>query len=295
MYVILGAAGKVGQTTATALRHASLPVRAVVRDAAQGAALASIGCEVVFADLHDQSALDRALDGAQAVQVLVPLPRDDAQPADTMRKTIDVTARVLAAHRHLHVLALSDYGAELDADTGITKLFHHLEAALREVSPKLTLLRSAEHMQNWARVLPVALSSGVLPSFHDPVDKRFPTISAGDVGVVSARLLRDGPSAAATRIVSVEGPARVTANDVAQSIEKASGRPVKALALPRDQWASALAEGGASEQHAQLIIDLFDAHNAGHIDVEADAGERAFGTTSLDTAIAAMVASANGR
>ncbi|WP_186031540.1 NmrA family NAD(P)-binding protein [Burkholderia gladioli] len=286
MYVILGAAGKVGQTTATALRQASLPVRAVVRDAVQGAALASIGCEVVFADLHDQSALDRALDGAQAVQVLVPLPRDDAHPADTMRKTIDVTARVLA---------LSDYGAELDADTGITKLFHHLEAALREVSPKLTLLRSAEHMQNWARVLPVALSSGVLPSFHDPVDKRFPTISAGDVGVVSARLLRDGPSAAAMRVVSVEGPARVTANDVAQSIEKASGRPVKALALPRDQWASVLAQGGASEQHAQLIIDLFEAHNAGRIDVEADAGERAFGTTSLDSAVAAMVASANGR
>lgn len=81
MYVILGAAGKVGQTTATALRQASLPVRAVVRDAVQGAALASIGCEVVFADLHDPVALDRALDGAQAVQVLVPLPRDDARPA----------------------------------------------------------------------------------------------------------------------------------------------------------------------------------------------------------------------
>lgn len=291
MYVIFGAAGKVGQTTAMKLRQASLPVRAFVRDATQGAALANIGCEVIVADLHDAAALDRALEGAHGVQVLAPLPRDDARMADTMRTTIDITARALAAHRDAHVLALSDYGAELDANTGITKLFHHFEAALRDVSTKLTLLRSAEHMQNWTRVLPVALSSGVLPSFHDPVDKRFPTISASDVGVVSARLLSQGLDAGQTRIVSVEGPARVSANDVAQAIEHACGRPVKALALPRDQWALTLSRAGLSDQHAQLIVELFDAHNAGRIDVQADAGERAFGTTPLDQAVATMLAS----
>lgn len=290
MYVIFGAAGKVGQTTAMQLRRASLPVRAVVRDAAQGVALARMGCEVAIADLRDPVALDRALDGAHGVQMLVPIPQHDSHPADTMRATIDITARALAAHRDAHVVALSDYGAELDADTGITMLFHYFEAALRDVSPKLTLLRSAEHMQNWMRVLPVALSSGVLPSFHDPVDKRFPTVSASDVGVVSARLLSDGLDANKTRIVSIEGPARVTARDVAQSIENASGRPVKALALPRDQWAATLARAGLSGQHAQLIIELFDAHNAGRIDVQAQAGERAFGATPLDRAVAGMVA-----
>jgi uncharacterized protein YbjT (DUF2867 family) len=290
MYVIFGAAGKVGQTTAMQLRRASLPVRAVVRDAAQGAALVRMGCEVAIADLRDPVALDRALDGAHGVQMLVPIPQHDSHPADTMRATIDITARALAAHRDAHVVALSDYGAELDADTGITMLFHYFEAALRDVSPKLTLLRSAEHVQNWMRVLPVALSSGVLPSFHDPVDKRFPTVSASDVGVVSARLLSDGLDANKTRIVSIEGPARVTARDVAQSIENASGRPVKALALPRDQWTATLARAGLSGQHAQLIIELFDAHNAGRIDVQAQAGERAFGATPLDRAVAGMVA-----
>lgn len=291
MYVIFGAAGNVGQTTARELRRANLPVRAVVRDAKQGAALANIGCEIVTADMRDAQSLDRALDGAQAVQMLVPLPRNDPHPADTMRATIDITARALAAHRDAHIVALSDYGAELDTNTGITTLFHHLEAALRDVSTRLTLLRSAEHMQNWMRVMPVALSTGVLPSFHDPVDKRFPTISASDVGVVSARLLVDKIDADKTRIVSVEGPARVSANDVAQSIENASGRSVKALALARDQWAHTLSRAGLSNQHAQLIIDLFDAHNAGFIDVEADVGERAFGATTLDQAVATMVAS----
>ncbi|SPB17691.1 NmrA family transcriptional regulator [Caballeronia novacaledonica] len=290
MHVIFGAAGKAGRATAMALRRAALPVRAVVRDAAQGDALAKMGCEIAVADLHDVDALSRALDGAHAVQMLIPLPRDDPRPADTMRSTIDIAARALAAHRDAHVLALSDYGAELDTDTGITMLFHHFEAALRDASAKLTLLRSAEHMQNWMRVLPVALSSGVLPSFHDPVDKRFPTISAGDVGVVSARLLSETSHVEGTRIVSVEGPSRVSAIDVAQSISDASGRPVKALALPRDQWAATLARGGLSDQHARLIIELFDAHNAGRIDVEEGVGERAFGTTKLRRAVEEMVA-----
>jgi NAD(P)H dehydrogenase (quinone) len=295
MYVIFGAAGTVGSTTATALRRISLPVRAVVRDAKQGAALAKLGCEVAVADLHDGASIERALDGAQGVQMLVPLPRNDPRPADTMRATIDIAARALAARRDAHIVALSDYGAELDAGTGITMLFHHFEAALRDASNRLTLLRSSEHMQNWRRVLPVALSTGVLPSFHDPLDKRFPTIDSNDVGVVSARLLRDGIDAGETRIVSVEGPARVTANDVAQSIGRASGRTVKALAVPRDQWSSTLQKGGLSEQHAQLVTDLFDAHNAGRIDVQNDAGERAYGTTHLDAAIAAMIASNDAR
>jgi NAD(P)H dehydrogenase (quinone) len=285
MYVIFGAAGNVGRTTAKALRRASLPVRAVVRHVAQGAELEKIGCEIAVADLHDPAALSRALDGAQSVQMLIPLPRNDPRPADTMRQTIDITARALAAHRDAHVVALSDYGAELDADTGITMLFHHFEAALRDAAPKLTLLRSAEHMQNWQRVLPVALSTGVLPSFHHPLDKLFPTLSASDVGVIAARLLRERMAETATRIVSAEGPARVSAHDVARAI----GRSVKAVALPRDQWASTLSRGGLSDQHAQLIIELFDAHNAGRIDVETNAGTRAFGTTTLDDAVSTML------
>jgi NAD(P)H dehydrogenase (quinone) len=289
MYVIFGAAGKAGRATAMQLRQASLPVRAVVRDAAQGAALADIGCEIAVADLHDVEALNRVLDGASGVQMIVPLPRNDPRPADTMRTTIDIASRALAAHRDAHIVAVSDYGAELDAGTGITMLFHHLEAAMRSVSSKLTLLRSAEHMQNWSRVLPVALSSGVLPSFHIPLDKRFPTVSASNVGVVSAQLLREGFYGDKPRIVSVEGPVRVTADDVAQAIATASGRPVEAVAVPRDQWAATLARGGSSDQHAQLIIELFDAHNAGRIDVEADAGERVFGATPLDQVIAELI------
>ncbi len=70
---------------------------------------------------------------------------------------------------------------------------------------------------------------------------------------------------------------------------------MKALALPRDQWADTLARAGSSNQHEQLIIELLDADNAGRIDVVPNAGERAFDTTPLDRAIADMVASIGPR
>jgi NAD(P)H dehydrogenase (quinone) len=60
-----------------------------------------------------------------------------------------------------------------------------------------------------------------------------------------------------------------------------------------DARALTLSRAGSSDQHARLIIELFDAHKADRIDVEANAGERAFGATSLDQAIAEMVASAS--
>ena len=288
MYVIFGATGKVGRSAAAALRHEGHAVRAVVRNPAQQETLTRIGCEVITGDLNDEASIHRALDGAHAVQMLCPLPHRDPDPADAMRRMIDTAARALRAHPHLRVVALSDYGAELDADTGITMLFHHLEAAFREAAPRLTLLRSAEHMQNWARVVPVALATGRLPSLHHPLDRSFPTVSAHDVGIVAARLLSAGLDDKGVRIVSVEGPRRYDANDVARALGDASGRDVVAHALPRDDWTATLLRAGLNANHAKLIVDLYDAQNTGRIDAEAGT-ERCFGTTELHDAVAALV------
>lgn len=289
MYVIFGATGKVGGETVKALRRAGKNVRAVVREDGQREAFDTMGCETVAGNLLDEAFVARALDGAHSVQMLCPLPRRADDPAAEMRNTIDAAARALQSHPHLHVVALSDYGAELESGSGITMVFHHLEAVFRKSVPKLTLLRSAEHMQNWARVLPVALETGVLPSLHHPVDRRFPTVSAYDVGAVSAQLLMEEPAHAAQRVVSVEGQERYSANDVAAAFGEASGRKITAHPLPRGDWDATLSRAGLNAKHAALITELYDATNAGRIDVEAGAGERRFGTTGVQEALAALV------
>lgn len=291
MYVIFGASGNAGSVTAARLREAGRAVRAVVRHERQGEALARLGCEIALADLTDRVSVAKAIEGAHAVQILCPVPRDDPHPADSMRHTIDIAAGALRANPPPRVLALSDYGAELDHGTGITLLFHYLEAQLKPVVSHLTFLRAAEHMQNWGRVMPGALKAGVLPSLHHPLDKRFPSVAAQDVGRLAADLLLDDDPAGeiTPRIVSIEGPQRISALDVARTLGELSGREVVAQALPHEAWTPMLLHAGLSAEHAQLITDLYETHNEGRIDVEAGVGERRFGATGLAEVLAAML------
>ncbi|MFM0639916.1 NAD(P)H-binding protein [Paraburkholderia metrosideri] len=291
MFVIFGAAGNVGRVSAAALRRAGREVRAVVRDGKQGEVLAEIGCEIAIADLLDPASVARAIEGAYAVQILCPVPRADADPANTMRRMIDVSADALRANPPQRLLALSDYGAEHASGTGITTLFHTLETQLAPIDSQLTFLRAAEHMHNWARVLPIALARGVLPSLHHPLSKLFPTVAAEDVGLLAAELLLDDrPARVSPRVVSIEGEARVSALDVARTLSELTHRPIAAHEVPRGEWATMLQGAGLGENHARLITDLYDAHNAGRIDVETEISERRFGATALAGVFASILA-----
>jgi predicted nucleic acid-binding protein len=164
--------------------------------------------------------------------------------------------------------------------------FQALEQALRPVAPNLVLVRSAEHMENWARVVGVAAKTGAAPSMHHPLAKLFPTVSAYDVGAVAAELLLNAESAEGVRVVHVEGPQRYTPVDVAGAMSAVLRREVAARELPRRDWEVLLAAAGMSPNYARLVADLYHAHNAGRIDVEAGVGEIRRGVTELAEAFA---------
>jgi NAD(P)H dehydrogenase (quinone) len=286
MIVVLGGTGKVGGTTIAALRQAGAAVRAVVRDAAKAGHLAGLGCEIAVADLWDVTALTRAMDGASTVQVICPVSAQGSDAAADMRRSIAALGDALEAARAPAILAISDYGAELSAGTGVTVLFHELEARLRRLPARLSLLRSAEHMENWSRVIRVAATTGALPSLHHPLTKLFPTVSAYDVGAVAADLLLAAAGTLGTpRVVHVEGPRRYSPIDVAASVSVLLGRDITAYALPRSEWDATLRKGGLSESYARLVIELYDAHNAGRIDAEYGVDEIIRGRTELTDAL----------
>ncbi|KGM32310.1 Rossmann-fold NAD(P)-binding domain-containing protein, partial [Inquilinus limosus] len=239
---------------------------------------------IAVADIVDTEALSAALRDAEGVLAIVPLNPSRGDAAAETRSLIDSLARALEAARPPRTVAISDYGAQHAAGTGITLLFHHLEQRLGGL-PGIAFLRSAEHMQNWGRSLGAAMATGVLASLHHPLDKRFPTVSAPDVGLVAAELLdaADVPP----RILHAEGPQRYTPIDVAAALAGPLGRPVQPVALPRGQWEQALAAGGLGEGYVRLVTELYDAHNAGRIEVEG--GEVRRGTTPLAEVLAALV------
>jgi uncharacterized protein YbjT (DUF2867 family) len=283
MFAIIGATGRIGGAAALELRRRGRAVRAIIRDPAKAGPLAEAGCEIVVADIAATGALAAALRGADGVLAIVPLAAqgDVDAAADA---TIDSLGRALEAARPPRTVAISDYGAQHATGTGITVIFHRLEQRLAAI-PGVAFLRSAEHMQNWVRSLVPARATGVLASLHHPLDKRFPTVSAPDVGLIAADLL--DAAEAPPRILHAEGPERVTVRDVAAALSGPLGRPVEAVALPRGQWDQTMAAAGLSEALVRLITELYDAHNAGRIEVEG--GEVRRGTTSLDEALAALV------
>jgi uncharacterized protein YbjT (DUF2867 family) len=289
MFVIFGASGKVGGITVKKLRAAGHAVRAVVRSHEQASLFSAMGCETAIADLTNLDSVQRAIKGAHAVQILCPIPAGNPDPASTMRAMIDVAAQALRVDPPLAVLALSDYGAELPKGTGITLIYHYLEQQLRPLPARLTFLRAAEHIENWERLASVALNKGVLPSLHHPLHKAFPTVSAYDVGAIAAQLLTAGAPPSSPRIVSVEGPRRASAIDVAQALSQIFDRKVAAIELPRVEWEVTLHRAGLSEKHAKLITELYDTHNAGKIDFESGKTERRFGTIELSEALAAVL------
>lgn len=290
MFAILGAAGKVGRATVSALRAAGQPVRAILRDPSKAAAFEALGCEVAIADLHDADALGRAFDGAAFAQVICP-PAPGAEDARAeMRRSIESIAKALTAARPQATLAISDYGAEIESGTGITVLFHELEVQLRALPTEAIFLRSAEHMENWARVIRIAADTGRLPSLHHPLSKRFPTVSAPDVGRISAEILMQRRSGATTAgLFHVEGPERYTPVDVAEALTTLLDREVVAFEVPRQAWHQTMLGAGLSDSGAGLVTELYDAHNRGLIDFEAGAGQVLHGTTDLVGAFQALL------
>jgi NAD(P)H dehydrogenase (quinone) len=287
MFAILGASGKVGRGTIAALRAQGARVRAVVRETSGRADLEALGCEIAFTDLRDQDAIKNAIKGASAVQVICPVSARAKDAGSEMAETIDsITAALMAVHPET-VLAISDYGAQVESGTGITMTFHYMEDRLSTVPGAVIFLRSAEHMQNWARVVKLAVETGVLPSFHHPVSKIFPTISAPDLGAIAADLLLQKPAGSRRHVVHAEGPRRYSALDVAAILSEISGRQIIAHELPETDWIPTLTRAGISESYAKLVHELYGAHNVGRIDVEPG-GEVRFGTTELREAFRTM-------
>jgi len=281
MFAIIGATGKVGYATSSALREADMPVRAVIRNESNSGLLRAIGCEIAVANLHDSEALANAISGAETVQVIIPPSPQADDGAKHMRTTIESIMFALEKARPKRVLAISDYGAHIDYDIGMPTMCRSLEARISQINGHKVILRSAEHMQNWARSIPRAMETGILKSFPVPTDMPLPMVSALDVGQIAARLLLQSVDDTALEVVHVEGPRRYSVDDVAAALSELSGREISVEVAPRSQWKAGL-EVTMSASLAELLTKANEALNQGGlIDVDPSSGEVIYGTTDL--------------
>jgi NAD(P)H dehydrogenase (quinone) len=287
VFVVMGATGKIGRATIGELRRIGRPVRAVVRPSSNVSDLIALGCDIAIADARDTQGLKEAFKGATAVQLICPVDPKAEDPWHDMQMNMRSTVIAVADAAPPSVLAISDYGAEIPAGTGITLAFHDFERQLRTLPSRVTILRSCEHMQNWRRLLGLAIRTGQLPSLHHPVTKPFPTVNASDVGSIAAGLLVS-ENELPQRVVHVEGPHRYCAKDIADTLSMLVGKSIIATELPRSQWVPALMQGGLSQAYAELVATTSEVHNSGAIDIEPNVGDIVKGATDLHHALSLM-------
>lgn len=286
MYVITGITGKVGSALARSLLAAGQPVRAVVRDAAKGAAWAAHGCEIALADMGDAQALTRAFAGATGVFILPPPEFDPAPGYPEAQAVIGSVVAALTAATPEKVLCLSTIGADAVHDNLLSQRTL-LEDALRELALPITFLRPAWFIDNAAWDVPSARETGIILSYLMPLDRAFPMVAAQDVGEVGAELIQQAWNG--IRVVELEGPSRVTPDDLAAAFAQALGRPVRAVPVPRDTWESLFRAQGMRNPGPR--IRMLDGFNEGWIAFKDGGRDTRKGRTDAGTVIAALVES----
>jgi NAD(P)H dehydrogenase (quinone) len=283
VFAITGITGKVGGALARTLIAAGEPVNAVVRDPQRARAWAELGCDVALAHMEDSEALAAAFDGAEGVFVLPPSEFDPAPGFPEAGRVIDAVRAALEQVRPARVVCLSTIGARATHDNLLSQRTL-MEDALGSLAVPVAFLRPGWFMENAAWDIASARDEGILHSFLQPLDKLVPMVATADVGRVAAGLLREAWKG--VRVVELEGPRRVSPDDIARTFARILGRPVHAEAVPRDTWEALFLSQGM--RHPMPRIRMLDGFNEGWIDFSRE-GTHLEGIVELETVLQGLV------
>jgi len=284
MYAITGVTGKVGGAVARALLAAGQSVRAVVRNVDKGQVWRNLGCEVALATIEDRVSLSVAFQRAEAVFVLVPPNFDPSPEFSEAREIGKALHSALAAARPKRVIYLSTIGAQAREMNLLTQ-HSIIEKTIADLPIPITFLRPAWFMENCRWDVAPARETGVVPSFLQPLDKPVPMVATADIGKLAAGLLQekwDGH-----RVIELEGPTRVTPNQIATTLAKLLGKPVRMKVVPRESWDALFKSQGMKNPFPR--IRMLDGFNEGWIEFERGKSGSQKGNTSLEAVLKSVI------
>lgn len=265
MFAITGATGNTGGVIAEKLLAQGEKVRVIGRDAGRLARFVQKGAEAFVADISDAAALRRAFDGARAVYAMVP-PNFAAADVRGYQETVsDALASALRNASVTHVVVLSSFGADKAEKTGPVLGLHNLEQKLNAL-PGLNAvyLRAGYFMENLLPQVEVIRNFGIVGG---PLraDLRVPMIATRDIGAVAAEILRK-QDFAGKQTRELLGQRDLDCKEAASAIGKAIGKPDLAyVQLPPQQLKPALTQMGMSSSMADLLLEMAEALNSGHM------------------------------
>jgi uncharacterized protein YbjT (DUF2867 family) len=243
MILVTGATGKVGSEAVRLLRQDTVPVRALVRDAAKARALTGIGADVVEGDFDNVATLDAALRGVTSLILVSP-----AVPAQELT-VVDRAARAGVGH-------IVKVTSKASADSPIARRRGQaeIEAGLAASGVSHTLLRSNAYMQNTFALAPAIARTS---SFGSSAGAgRTGMIDARDVAAVAATIAA-APAGHAGRTYRLTGPELITYGQVAAVLTRLLGRPITFAARSADEDRQSMVDAGIAEPIAAMNAQAF--------------------------------------
>lgn len=281
-YAITGVTGQVGGAVAARLANEGRKIRAVTRDRAKAEVWARRGAEIALADMADPTALAVAFADTEAVFILIPPLFDPAPGFPEVKAVIAALKAAIGAARPPKIVGLSTIGAQASEPNLLSQL-GLVEKELGALDVPITFLRAAWFMENAAWDVGPARETGVIQCFLQPLDKPVPMVAVADIGRLAAELLQE--TWQGRRIVELEGPRRVTPNEIAFGLAKILGRPVRAEIVPRDTWEELFRSQGARNPRPRAR--MLDGFNEGWIAFD---GAPRHGATTIDALLRQLVA-----
>jgi uncharacterized protein YbjT (DUF2867 family) len=279
----MGITGNVGGATARHLLAQGKKVRALVRDRAKAVNWANQGVALVDGDWNDSAAIERALKDVEGAFVMLP---PVWAPSPDYREAKDVIAHYVEALTKApppRVVALSSMGANRTGGHGVITALSLLEQGLRDLPTPIAFGRAGGFFENFLFGLQAA-RGGTLPVFYNPTNRKSTMVATNDIGAEFASLLT-GPVWSGQRIVEIGS--MVSADEVAEQLGHVLNLDVKAFAIPRAGWAEALEQFGIPKGHSGPAEEMYEAVNAGWMDLGVEGTEHVAGTTSARDVFAA--------
>ncbi|MDB5360682.1 MAG: hypothetical protein JWO51_1979 [Rhodospirillales bacterium] len=174
-------------------------------------------------------------------------------------------------------------GANRTSGLGMITALSLLEQGFRDLTLPIAYVRAGGFFENFLYGLHVA-QGGTLPVYYNPTDRKSTMVATNDIGAEVATLLT-GPAWSGRRFVELGS--MVSADEVAAQLGGVMQRDVKAFAVPRAGWPAAFEQLGIPKGQTGPAEEMYEAVNAGWMDLGVEGTEHVEGATSPRSVFAA--------
>jgi NAD(P)H dehydrogenase (quinone) len=281
MFTVMGITGNVGGAVAENLLAAGKTVRGVVRNPEKAKAWAARGVEVVPSAYDDVAGLAKAFAGAEGIFAMIPPDFAPAPGMPDQKRTIAAIREALDQAKPGKAVFLSSIGSEQPNRLGLITSTHLLEESTRTLSIPVAYLRAGSFMENWLGAVDHIRTTGEMPFFYAPLERKVPLVATQDIGLAGAKVLQENWTG--ERVLEVNGPeGGADLHETAAAFGKALGRDVKAVQLPEAAWQSVLEGIGMPSDRTGLYIEMVKSFNSGWIHFGNPGTEKFYGPTSIE-------------